>query len=68
MAVGAITAASMVAHAGGTFDWASVIDGNWANGLMWDMGGAIPGSSDVVAMGLVGAYTVSVPGARARGH
>lgn len=62
VAVCAISAATLAAHAGGPVSWADPADGIWGLASNWDPA-VIPGASDDVLLGLVGAYTVTVANA-----
>ena len=59
VAVCAISAATLAAHAGGPVSWADPADGIWGLASNWDPA-VIPGASDDVLLGLVGPYAVSV--------
>jgi fibronectin-binding autotransporter adhesin len=60
VAMGAISASTLFAHAGGVTSWLNAVDGNWNVDTNWNTG-TVPGSSEVVELGLVGGYTVTMP-------
>jgi len=60
IAIGAISASTLLAHAGGVTSWLSPVDGNWNVDTNWSTG-VIPGATDSVLLGLVGGYTVTMP-------
>ncbi|MGJ8636135.1 MAG: GC-type dockerin domain-anchored protein [Phycisphaerales bacterium] len=63
--LGMMSAASLVASAGGV-NWLNPVDGVWSLGTNWDAG-VVPTNPDVVSLGLVGAYRVSLTGGRSAG-
>lgn len=61
----ALTAAALAALAGaahaGVVSWASPVSGDWSLGANWSSG-AVPAPTDAAAIGVAGAYTVTVNG------
>jgi fibronectin-binding autotransporter adhesin len=66
IALGVITASSLVAHAGVVTSWASAVSGDWNVGSNWDTGN-VPGISDSVLLGHAGAYTVTSTSSQSMG-
>ncbi|MFG0314568.1 MAG: beta strand repeat-containing protein, partial [Phycisphaerales bacterium] len=60
-AIAAVSITSLIANAGApTHSWLSAVDGNWTDSFSWDVG-TVPGMLDHAQLGLIGAYTVSLP-------
>ncbi len=66
VAMGLLSAASVVAHAGGITSWLSPVNGDWNIGTNWDTG-LVPGLGDSVHLGFASPYTVTMPASQSMG-
>lgn len=64
IALCAVTAATLSAHAGTPIEWLNAASGTWSTAANWDPA-VVPGIGDSVLLGLSGAYTVSMSQAHA---